>query len=39
MLHFAYNLLFTHIFFTIFLGYSNYYAYLCSIIVLTKHKI
>lgn len=38
MLHFAYNLLFIHIFFLIFLGYSDYYSYLCSIIVLTNNK-
>lgn len=38
MPHFTYNLLFTYIFFLIFLGYSDYYSYLCSIIVLTNNK-
>lgn len=38
MPHFAYNPLFTHIFFLIFLGYSDCYSYLCSIIVLTNNK-
>lgn len=38
MPHFTYNLLFAYIFFLIFLGYSDYYSYLCSIIVLTNNK-
>lgn len=38
MPYFTDNPLLTYIFFTIFLGYSKNYVYLCSIIVLTNIK-